>query len=112
MDAAPHGATRRTFQPLRIVYIFDHGRTSEYKIRYRYVTTSTLSPKYLIVIPKGIRNVFRLKPGQCLQVSAKGTHIEVRPILGPNELIGMLKSDKTLEFERDADRDFSPFSRK
>lgn len=76
------------------------------------MTTSTLSPKYQIVIPKGIRNLFRLKPGQCLQVSAKGTHIEIRPILGPDELIGMLKSDKPLEFERDADRDFSPSSRK
>ena len=76
------------------------------------MTTSTLSPKFQIVIPKEIRNLFRLKPGQCLQVSAKGTHIEVRPILGPNELIGMLKSDKPLEFERDADRDFSPSSGK
>jgi AbrB family looped-hinge helix DNA binding protein len=74
------------------------------------MTTSTLSPKYQIVIPKEIRNLFRLKPGQCLQVSAKGTHIEVRPILGPNELIGMLKSNKPLEFERDADRDLSPSS--
>jgi len=76
------------------------------------MTTSTLSPKYQIVIPKEIRNLFRLKPGQCLQVSAKGTHIEVRPILGPNELIGMLKSGKPLEFERDADRGLSPSSGK
>ncbi len=72
------------------------------------MTTATLSPKYQIVIPKGIRRLFRLKPGQCLQVSAKGSHIEVRPILGPDDLIGMLKGDKPLEFERDADRDFSP----
>ena len=76
------------------------------------MTTSTLSPKYQIVIPKEIRNLFHLKPGQCLQVSAKGTHIEVRPILDPDELIGMLKSDKPLEFERDADRDISPASGK
>jgi len=43
-----------------------------------------------------------------LQVSAKGPHIEVRPILGPDDLIGMLKSDKPLVFERDADRALSP----
>ena len=76
------------------------------------MTTATLSPKYQIVIPKGIRNLLHLKAGQKLQVSAKGTHIEVRPILGPDDLIGMLKSDKPLEFERDADRGFSPSSGK
>ena len=76
------------------------------------MTTSILSPKYQIVIPKEVRKIFRLKPGQCLQVSAKGTHIEVRPILSPDDLIGMLKSDKPLEFERDADRDFSTSSGK
>jgi AbrB family looped-hinge helix DNA binding protein len=76
------------------------------------MTTATLSPKYQIVIPKGIRNLLHLRAGQKLQVSAKGTHIEVRPILGADDLIGMLKSDKPLEFERDADRDISPSSGK
>jgi AbrB family looped-hinge helix DNA binding protein len=71
------------------------------------MTTATLSPKYQIVIPKGIRNLLHLKAGQKLQVLAKGAHIEVRPILGPDDLIGMLKSDKPLEFEREADRAFS-----
>ena len=72
------------------------------------MTTATLSPKYQIVIPKGIRNLLHLRAGQKLQVSAKGTHIEVRPILGADDLIGMLKGGKPLAFERDADRDISP----
>jgi len=72
------------------------------------MTTATLSPKYQIVIPRGIRNLLCLKPGQRVQVSAKGTHIEVRPILGADDLIGMLKGDKPLAFERDADRGMSP----
>ena len=72
------------------------------------MTTAILSPKYQIVIPKEIRNLLHLKAGQKLQVSAKGAHIEVRPILGPDDLIGMLKSDKPLEFEREADRGLSP----
>ena len=55
------------------------------------MTTATLSPKYQIVIPKGIRNLLHLKAGQKLQVSANGAHIEVRPILGPDDLIGMLR---------------------
>ena len=69
------------------------------------MTTATLSPKFQIVIPKGIRNLLHLKAGQKLQVSAKGAHIEVRPILSPDDLIGMLKSDKP--FECDADKRIS-----
>lgn len=68
--------------------------------------TSLLSPKYQVVIPKEIRKALDLKPGQRLNVIEKDGHIELRPILTPEQLIGYLKKDQPLEFERDADREF------
>ena len=65
-----------------------------------------LSPKYQIVIPKDIRKTLGLKPGQRLSVTAKDGHIELNPILTPDQLVGFLKSDKPLEFEREPDREF------
>jgi hypothetical protein len=47
-----------------------------------------------------------LKPGQRLQITLANGKIEVRPILSPEQLIGFLKSDKPLEFEREPDRTF------
>jgi AbrB family looped-hinge helix DNA binding protein len=70
------------------------------------MTTSLLSPKYQVVIPKEIRKALDLKPGQRLNVIEKDGHIELRPILTPEQLIGYLKGDQPLEFERDADREF------
>lgn len=68
--------------------------------------TSLLSPKYQVVIPKEIRKALDLKPGQRLNVIEKDGHIELRPILTPERLIGYLKGDQPIEFERDADREF------
>lgn len=68
------------------------------------MTTSLLSPKYQIVIPKEVRKTLDLKPGQRLHVTAKDGHVELRPILTPEQLIGFLKGAEPLEFERDADR--------
>ncbi len=68
------------------------------------MTTSLLSPKYQIVIPKEVRKSLRLQPGQKLQVVAKDGHVELRPILVPEQLIGYLKGAKPLVFEREADR--------
>jgi len=70
------------------------------------MTTSLLSPKYQIVIPKEIRKSLNLKPGQRLQLTEKDGKIEIRPILTPEQLIGFLKGDKPLEFEREPDRTF------
>jgi len=70
------------------------------------MTTSLLSPKYQVVIPKEIRKALDLKPGQRLNVIEKDGHIELRPILTPKQLIGYLKEDQPLEFERDTDREF------
>jgi len=70
------------------------------------MTTSLLSPKYQVVIPKEIRQTLGLKPGQRLQFVEKSGRIEIRPILTPDQLIGFLKGDKPVELEREPDREF------
>ena len=70
------------------------------------MTISLLSPKYQVVIPKEIRRALDLKPGQKLSVIEKDGHIELRPILTPEQLVGFLKGETPLEFEREPDREF------
>jgi AbrB family looped-hinge helix DNA binding protein len=70
------------------------------------MTTSLLSPKYQVVIPKEIRKALDLKPGQKLSIIEKDGHIELRRILTPELLIGFLKDSAPLEFEREPDREF------
>jgi AbrB family looped-hinge helix DNA binding protein len=65
------------------------------------MTTSLLSPKFQVVIPKEIRKSLKLKPGQRLQFTEKDGHIEIRPILTPEQLIGFLKGKTKLPFERE-----------
>lgn len=65
------------------------------------MTTSLLSPKYQVVIPKEIRKALNLRPGQRLNVIEKDGHIELRPILTPEQLIGFLKGKTKLPFERE-----------
>jgi AbrB family looped-hinge helix DNA binding protein len=65
------------------------------------MTTSILSPKYQLVIPKEIRKSLNLKPGQRLRLIEKNGHIEVRPILTPEQLIGYLKDKSHIAFERE-----------
>ena len=65
------------------------------------MTTTTLSPKYQIVIPKGVRQKLALKPGQQLSVTEKDGHIELTPILTPEQLVGFLKGKTNLPFERE-----------
>lgn len=68
--------------------------------------SSILSPKFQIVIPKEVRQTLNLKPGQRLTIIEKDGHIEITPILTPDQLLGFLKGDKPLELERDGDREF------
>jgi AbrB family looped-hinge helix DNA binding protein len=70
------------------------------------MTTSVLSPKYQVVIPKEIRKALNLKPGQKLSVVEKAVHVELRPILTSEQLLGFLKGETPLEFEREPDREF------
>ncbi len=65
------------------------------------MTTSLLSPKFQVVIPKAIRKSLALKPGQRLQVVEKNGHIELRPILTPEQLVGYLKNQAHIPFERE-----------
>ncbi len=69
------------------------------------MTTSLLSPKFQVVIPKDVRQSLNLKPGQRLNVVEKDGHIELRPILTPDQLIGFLKGAEPLDFQREEDRE-------
>jgi len=65
--------------------------------------TVTLSPKYQIVIPKSVRNVLNLRPGQKMQVIEYNGRIEFILERDIAELRGFLKGINT-EFEREEDR--------
>ncbi|HEY5706341.1 MAG TPA: AbrB/MazE/SpoVT family DNA-binding domain-containing protein [Terrimicrobiaceae bacterium] len=67
--------------------------------------TSKISPKYQIVIPKAVRQRLGLKPGQSLQVTERENHIELRLILSPNRLLGILADCRHIPFEREKDRE-------
>lgn len=68
------------------------------------MNTSTLSPKYQIVIPKEIRKSMKLKPGQRLQFRINDNHIEIEPVITGSDLIGLLKGETPMNFEREGDR--------
>ena len=53
--------------------------------------TATLSKKFQISIPKGIREAMGLKPGQRFAVIAKGSTIELVPIGDIAKARGLLK---------------------
>ncbi len=65
------------------------------------MTNSLLSPKYQVVIPKEIRRSLNLKPGQRLNIIEKDGHIELRPILTPEQFVGFLKDKAHIAFERE-----------
>ena len=65
--------------------------------------TVTLSPKYQVVIPKSVRNVLTLRPGQKMQVIEYNGRIEFILERDIAELRGFLKGINT-EFEREEDR--------
>ncbi len=64
--------------------------------------TITLSPKFQIAIPRAIRELLRLKPGQKLQAIAYEDRIELIPLRRAKDLRGFLGGlDTTVERERD-----------
>ncbi|MBW2596761.1 MAG: AbrB/MazE/SpoVT family DNA-binding domain-containing protein [Deltaproteobacteria bacterium] len=65
--------------------------------------TVTLSPKYQVVIPKSVRSVLNLRPGQKMQVIEYNGRIEFILERDIAELRGFLKGINT-EFEREEDR--------
>jgi AbrB family looped-hinge helix DNA binding protein len=66
------------------------------------MTTVKISPKFQVVIPREIREVLRLVPGQRVQVIAYGERIELIPVRKIAQMRGFLKGiDTRLERERD-----------
>ncbi len=67
------------------------------------MTTVTLSQNYQVVIPKKIREMLKLKPGQKIQIIAYEDRIECILLNEINDLRGILKGVNN-EIERDDDR--------
>lgn len=67
------------------------------------MTTITISPKFQIVIPKAIRTLLGLVPGQKFQAIAYEDRIELIPVRPARELRGFLKGIDT-RVARDRDR--------
>lgn len=67
------------------------------------MSTVTISPKFQVVIPKGIREKLRLQPGQKVQAIAYDDRIELIPVRPIRELRGFLEGIDTT-VEREADR--------
>ena len=67
------------------------------------MTTITISPKFQVVIPKAIRDLLGLRPGQKVQAIAYEDRIELIPVRRMKEMRGFLRGiDSTVE--RDSDR--------
>ena len=62
-----------------------------------------ISPKFQIVIPREIRKMLQLSPGQKIQVIAFGNRIELIPEQKIKKMRGFLKGINTY-LEREADR--------
>jgi AbrB family looped-hinge helix DNA binding protein len=67
------------------------------------MTAVTVSPKYQVVIPKDIRELLHLRPGQKMRVMLHKGRIELIPERDLDELRGLLKGCD-LSFEREGDR--------
>ena len=65
--------------------------------------TVTISPKFQVVIPKGIRTRLGLRPGQKVQALVYDDRIELVPVRPARRLRGMLRGLDT-SVPRDADR--------
>jgi AbrB family looped-hinge helix DNA binding protein len=64
--------------------------------------TVTISPKFQIVIPKPIRELLRLRPGQKIQAIAYEGRIELVPVRRAKEMRGFLEGiDTTVSRDRD-----------
>ncbi|MBW2178020.1 MAG: AbrB/MazE/SpoVT family DNA-binding domain-containing protein [Deltaproteobacteria bacterium] len=65
--------------------------------------TVTVSPKYQVVIPKEIRDILQLKPGQKMRVMEFEGRIEMIPDRDITELKGYLRGINT-DIQREKDR--------
>jgi AbrB family looped-hinge helix DNA binding protein len=61
-----------------------------------------ISPKFQVVIPKSVRNLLKLLPGQKVQILAYDNRVEMIPELSISSMRGFLKGiDTTVEREND-----------
>ena len=66
------------------------------------MSTTTLSPKFQVVIPKHIRDALKLAPGNKFHVIEYDGRIEMVPIRKAKELRGFLRGiDTTVPREKD-----------
>jgi AbrB family looped-hinge helix DNA binding protein len=66
------------------------------------MNTTTVSPKFQIVIPLLVRRLLELKPGQKLQVIPYEGRIELIPIVPMRKARGILKGiDTAIDREQD-----------
>lgn len=67
------------------------------------MNTVTISPKYQVVIPKAIRELLGLKPGQKVQAIAYHNRIELVPVRPIRSMRGFVRGMDTA-VEREDDR--------
>ena len=65
--------------------------------------TLTISPKYQVVIPKAIRELLNLRPGQKVHAIVYNNRIELIPVQPIRRLRGFVQGIDT-EIEREDDR--------
>ena len=65
--------------------------------------TVTISPKFQVVIPKSIRELLKLQPGQKVRAIAYNNRIELIPVQPLRRLRGFLQGIDT-DVEREDDR--------
>ena len=63
----------------------------------------TISPQFQVVIPKAIRELLRLKPGQKVQAIAYDNRIELIPVRSMEKMRGFLRGIET-DVDREGDR--------
>lgn len=68
------------------------------------MATTTISPKFQIVIPKEVRDKLHLAPRQRLQVLEKGGVITLVPEVPLKSLRGLLKGMSTRDLREKKDR--------
>jgi len=67
------------------------------------MATLTISPKFQVVIPKAIRELLKLRPGQKVQAIVYDNRIELIPVQPIGKLRGYVRGIDT-EVEREDDR--------